>query len=173
MATHPRFGSDVDRQRVFGRLAVQQPAAPWSLVASEVRQLTAGEVPAFGVELHDTRLLDARGRDTGVRTALSPMAGVRAALAGLDETAVADEADRVRAALAHWRTGEQPTEEPTRHGTRSPIEDPTHNPMKEMTDENSIRDRRPRPHRSWLDASRPGPPGRGAGGLAGAAGARR
>jgi hypothetical protein len=172
MATHPRFAADADRQRVFGRLAVQQPATPWPLLAAEVRQLTAGEVPAFGVDLHDTRLLDARGRDTGVRTARSPMAEVRAALTGLDASAVADEAGRVRAALAHWTSGDLPVEGQDDVRARRPGAGSTPR-SKEENDEDRDPDGRPRPDRPWLDAGHPGPARRRTGGLAGAAVVRR
>jgi|GEM_PF-4261342 len=105
MATHPRFAADADVRRVLGRLAVLAPATADDLVAAEIRQLTAAEIPAFGVDLHDDRLLDARGRDTGVRVVVTPAEGVRAAVAALDAGHVDRQTRNLRAALAHWTGG--------------------------------------------------------------------
>lgn len=120
MATHPRFSSDVARQRVFGRLAVLAPTTGAELVASEVRQLTAGEIPAFGVDLHDTRVLDARGRDTGLRTEVTPAEGVRAGIAAVDDEHVALQTTNLRAALAHWTAAPPRPPAPAASPTGSP-----------------------------------------------------
>ncbi|MDF9717189.1 DUF4135 domain-containing protein [Nocardioides sp. ChNu-99] len=105
MATHPRFAAEADRRRVLARLAVLAPATGPELLASEVRQLTGGEVPAFVLDLHDRRVRDARGRDTGARAAATPYDDVLALLAGLDEAHVAAQTETLRACTAHWSGG--------------------------------------------------------------------
>ncbi|MFW6772894.1 DUF4135 domain-containing protein [Nocardioides sp. CPCC 205120] len=108
MATHPRFTADTDRRRVLARLAVLPPAVDPVLLASEVRQLTAGEIPAFGVDVHADRVLDAYGRDTGVRTARSPFDDVAAAVLRVDRAHVERQVAIARASTAHWRVEPAP-----------------------------------------------------------------
>lgn len=101
-ATHPSFASDRDRQRVFARLAVMAPATDPAVLASEVRQLTAGEIPAFEVDLHDPRVRDARGRDTGARAAVAPYEDVVELVTRLDADHVARQVAVLRSRVGHW-----------------------------------------------------------------------
>lgn len=84
-ATHPLVaGSAARRRRALGRLAVLAPASPWPVVASEVRQLLAGDLPSFHVPVRGRTLLDGHGTDTGV-ACHPPLERTLAAVAALDE----------------------------------------------------------------------------------------
>lgn len=106
MATHPDFVTRADRRRGFGRLAVLGPRTPWSLIRSEVRQLDAGDLPAFRVPLRGTVVLDPLGRDTGARCTRPPLERCLDAVGRLTDDDAAQETAAVRSSLASWDTGD-------------------------------------------------------------------
>ncbi|GAA4670107.1 DUF4135 domain-containing protein [Nocardioides nanhaiensis] len=104
-ATHPSLaGGTQRRRRALGRLAVlapSGPSTPWPIVASEVRQLLAGDLPSFHVPVRGRSLLDGHGTDTGV-ACHPPLERTLAAVAALDEEQAAAQVAVAARTLGEW-----------------------------------------------------------------------
>lgn len=102
MSTHPAFASRRDRHRALARIAVLLPRAPEPLLASEVLQLTDGDLPSFSVPLRGTTVRDGRGIDIGARVVGAPLERCVQAIRELTGEAVETEVDVVRGSLSAW-----------------------------------------------------------------------